>query len=50
MLTSLLPKNGEVIDDTKTATFIEATDVPVHLPLSGLTMEFDEAGTCTAGC
>jgi hypothetical protein len=24
--------------------------VPVHIPLSGKTMEFDTAGKCTAGC
>jgi len=24
--------------------------VPVHVPLSGKTMEFDAAGKCTAGC
>lgn len=46
----LATENGDVIDGTKTAAFIEATTVPVHLPLSGRTMEFDEAGTCTAGC
>jgi L-ascorbate metabolism protein UlaG (beta-lactamase superfamily) len=46
----LATENGEVIDGTKTATFIDATEVPVHLPLSGRTMEFDAEGTCTAGC
>jgi hypothetical protein len=24
--------------------------MPVHVPLSGKTMEFDAAGKCTAGC
>ena len=24
--------------------------VPLHLPLSGKTMEFDATGKCTAGC
>ncbi len=41
---------GEVKDGTRTAAFIEAVDVPVHLALSGRTMEFDGKGTCTAGC
>jgi L-ascorbate metabolism protein UlaG (beta-lactamase superfamily) len=46
----LATENGEVIAGTKTATFVDATEVPVHLPLSGRTMEFDQAGTCVAGC
>ena len=32
------------------ATFIEAVAVPVHLPLSGRTMEFDGEASCVAGC
>jgi hypothetical protein len=24
--------------------------VPVHIPLSGVTMAFDAGGKCTAGC
>lgn len=43
-------ENGEVIAGTKTETFINATDVPVHLPLSGRTLEFDADGACVAGC
>lgn len=43
-------EGGKVKDGTKTARFIAATKVPVHVPLSGLTMEFDSAGKCTAGC
>lgn len=43
-------RDGEVIDGTKTQAFIEATTAPVHLPLSGRTMEFDGSGTCVAGC
>jgi L-ascorbate metabolism protein UlaG (beta-lactamase superfamily) len=42
--------NGEVQPGTKTATFIEAVNVPVHVPLSGRTMEFDGKGTCISGC
>jgi L-ascorbate metabolism protein UlaG (beta-lactamase superfamily) len=43
-------KGGEVIAGTKTETFISASKVPVHLPLSGRTMEFDANGQCVAGC
>jgi L-ascorbate metabolism protein UlaG (beta-lactamase superfamily) len=43
-------ENGEVRSGTKTEAFIEATNVPVRLPLSGRTMEFDETGACVAGC
>lgn len=43
-------EGGKVIAGTKTETFIKATSVPVHLPLSGKTMSFDGAGLCTSGC
>ncbi len=43
-------ENGKVKSGTKTQTFIEASRTPVHLPLSGRTLEFDETGTCVAGC
>jgi len=43
-------QNGEVLPDTRTAAFIAAVDVPVHLPLSGRTMAFDGNGTCVDGC
>ena len=43
-------ENGEVISGTKTDEFIQATNVPVYVPLSGQTMEFDETGECVAGC
>jgi L-ascorbate metabolism protein UlaG (beta-lactamase superfamily) len=43
-------KNGKVIAGTKTETFIKATKVPVHVPLSGRTMEFDGEGNCVSGC
>ena len=42
--------NGEVQPDTKTAAFIEAVSVPVHVPLSGRTMEFDGKANCVSGC
>lgn len=41
---------GEVLSDTKTAAFIEATQTPVYVPLSGRTMSFDADGICTSGC
>jgi L-ascorbate metabolism protein UlaG (beta-lactamase superfamily) len=43
-------KGGKVIDGTRTDTFIKATRVPVYLPLSGRTMEFDRTGKCMRGC
>ncbi len=41
---------GEVQPGTKTAAFIEATQVPVYVPLSGRTLSFDADGNCTDGC
>jgi len=41
---------GKVRPGSKTERFIKAAKVPVHLPLSGKTMEFDASGKCTAGC
>jgi L-ascorbate metabolism protein UlaG (beta-lactamase superfamily) len=41
---------GKVRPGSKTEAFIKGTKVPVHVPLSGKTMEFDAAGKCTAGC
>ena len=43
-------EQGKVIPGTKTEEFINATNVPVYIPLSGKTMEFDETGECVAGC
>lgn len=43
-------KNGKVIAGTKTDKFTKAAKVPVHLPLSGRTMQFNDAGKCVAGC
>jgi hypothetical protein len=42
--------NGKVRPGSKTENFIKAVKVPVAVPLSGKTMEFDAAGKCTAGC
>ncbi|MGD2084360.1 MAG: MBL fold metallo-hydrolase [Chromatiales bacterium] len=41
---------GRPIPGTKTHRFIRASSVPVHLPLSGRTMEFDSEGKCVTGC
>ncbi|WP_141242198.1 hypothetical protein [Leptolyngbya sp. BC1307] len=41
--------NSEVQPGTK-ATFIEATQAPVHVPLSGRTLSLNENGTCVDGC
>lgn len=43
-------RGGKVIAGTRTAAFIQATRLRVHLPLSGRTMEFDGRGRCVAGC
>ena len=43
-------RGGKVISGTRTELFIKSTKVPVHVPLSGRTMEFDGNGKCVAGC
>ncbi|HEY9051381.1 MAG TPA: MBL fold metallo-hydrolase [Gammaproteobacteria bacterium] len=43
-------KNGKVLPGTRTETFIKASKVPVHIPLSGKIMLFDAEGKCTSGC
>jgi L-ascorbate metabolism protein UlaG (beta-lactamase superfamily) len=43
-------EGGKLKSGTKTETFIKATKVPVYLPLSDRTMEFDGDGLCVAGC
>jgi L-ascorbate metabolism protein UlaG (beta-lactamase superfamily) len=42
--------NGQLSPSSKTAAFQKAAKMPVHVPLSGKTMEFDGSGRCTAGC
>jgi len=42
--------DGEVQPETRTAAFIEATETPVYVPLSGQTMSFSAEGICTEGC
>lgn len=43
-------KGGIVVAGSKTDVFKKAVKVPVHIPLSGKTMEFDGGGVCRAGC
>lgn len=43
-------KDGKLLPNTKTAAFKKAVKVPVYLPLSGKTMEFDGKAKCVAGC
>jgi len=42
--------DGKVRPGSKTEAFVKAVRVPVHVPLSGHTMEFDGTGKCVAGC
>jgi len=41
---------GKLVETSKTAAFVKAAKMPVHVPLSGKTMEFDGNGRCTKGC
>jgi L-ascorbate metabolism protein UlaG (beta-lactamase superfamily) len=41
---------GKLSPTSRTAAFQKAAKMPVHVPLSGRTMEFDGSGRCTAGC
>ena len=43
-------KGGKAVPGSKTDTFMKAAKAAVHLPLSGKTMSFDNAGKCVAGC
>ena len=43
-------EGGKVLPNTKTAAFIKGTKAPVHVPLSGKTMEFNGEAKCVAGC
>ena len=42
--------DGKVTPNSRTAAFIKSAKMPVHVPLSGRTMEFDGSGKCVAGC
>ena len=41
---------GKVRPGSRTEAFVKAAKMPVHIPLSVKTMEFDASGKCTAGC
>ncbi|MGH7875148.1 MAG: MBL fold metallo-hydrolase, partial [Candidatus Binatia bacterium] len=41
---------GKVRPNSRTAVFIKLSKRPVHLALSGRTMEFDGSGKCGTGC
>jgi L-ascorbate metabolism protein UlaG (beta-lactamase superfamily) len=41
---------GRVKAGSRTDKFMKAVKVPVHLPLSGRTMEFNADGKCVSGC
>jgi L-ascorbate metabolism protein UlaG (beta-lactamase superfamily) len=44
-------KGGKLVPGSRTATFASLIKgIPVHIPLSGRTMEFDGNGKCVAGC
>lgn len=42
--------NGQVNPETRTATFLGLADMPAYVPLSGITISFDEKGDCVEGC
>ena len=41
---------GKLTPNSRTAAFQKAARMPVHVPLSGRTMEFDGSGRCVSGC
>jgi L-ascorbate metabolism protein UlaG (beta-lactamase superfamily) len=42
--------NGVLSPTSRTAAFQKAAKMPVHVPLSGKTMQFNGGGRCVAGC
>ena len=42
--------NGRLLAGTRTEQFLQAAEMPVHIPLSGQTMAFDGQGRCQSGC
>jgi L-ascorbate metabolism protein UlaG (beta-lactamase superfamily) len=42
--------NGKLTPNSRTAAFTKAAKMPVHVPLSGRTMQFDGSGSCQSGC
>ena len=43
-------EGGKVRAGTKTEAFVKEAKMPVHIPLSGRTMEFDAEARCLVGC
>ncbi len=43
-------QGGKIIAGTRVDIFSKASKVPVHVPLSGRTMSFNQSGKCTDGC
>jgi L-ascorbate metabolism protein UlaG (beta-lactamase superfamily) len=43
-------KGGQLLPNSRTATFKKLVKVPTYVPLSGKTMEFNGQAKCTAGC
>jgi L-ascorbate metabolism protein UlaG (beta-lactamase superfamily) len=41
---------GKLSPTSRTAAFQKSAKMPVHVPLSGRSMEFDGSGRCSAGC
>ena len=41
---------GKLAPSSRTAAFQKAAKMPVHVPLSGRTMQFDGSGRCVSGC
>jgi L-ascorbate metabolism protein UlaG (beta-lactamase superfamily) len=42
--------DGKLKPNSRTAAFLKLSKRPVHLAISGRTMEFDGSGKCVAGC
>jgi L-ascorbate metabolism protein UlaG (beta-lactamase superfamily) len=42
--------DGKLTPNSRTAAFARAAKMPVHVPLSGRTMQFDGSGSCVSGC
>lgn len=43
-------EGGKLREGTRTETFMKEARMPVHIPLSGRTLEFDAEGNCAVGC
>jgi L-ascorbate metabolism protein UlaG (beta-lactamase superfamily) len=43
-------KGGKVVEGSRTDQFIAQSNMPVHVPLSGIELTFDGAGKCVSGC